>query len=345
MSGSSMRDTVRLALTTALVSGFTTLTNLPFGTYASLAVVTVTIGTYGNTLELGRQRLIGTLIGGVVVAFGYRTLGHLPVVVALPLALLLARLIAGSLRLTVGYSVCCYVVIMGWVGHEQQLAAWIPLRLFWTAFGILVALLSLRLFWPSRARLEQQEGLQALLLDLARTLDLFATDLPPAERRHLVAQRVRELRISLLSLREQRQAALQELGNQAEQHPSARMWELLDQACEALILDLEALGRRSDLPWQDWGLDRQHAASGQFIGDVAERLRRWHAQLHGSLQLRQPPAEPRAAVPLQVVQESSEAMKRLDPEQLSEVAARLMLLNRMDQILNFTERQWRRLAG
>ena len=328
-----------------MVCGFTTLTSLPFGTYASLAVVTVTIGTYGNTLELGRQRLIGTLIGGVVVAFGYRSLGHLPVVVALPLALLLARLIAGSMRLTVGYSVCCYVVIMGWLEHDQQLAGWIPLRLFWTAFGILVALLSLRLFWPSMARLEQREGLLDLLLDLARTVDLFAAGLPSAERRRQVAQRVRALRVSLLSLRELRQAALQELGSRAEQHPSARMWELLDQACEALVLDLEALGRQSDLPWQDWGLERLHAASEQFTGAVAERLRRWHEQLRGSLNLRPPPSEPRPALPLQVLRQRSEAVRRLDPEQLSQVAARLMLLNRMDQILNFTERQWRQLTG
>ena len=345
MSGSSMRDTVRLALTTALVSGFTALTSLPFGTYASLAVITVTIGNYGNTLELGRQRLIGTLIGGVVVAFGYRALGHLPVFVALPLALLLARLIAGALRLSVGYSVCCYVVIMGWLEHDQQLAAWIPLRLFWTAFGILVALLSLRLFWPSRARLEQRQGLLALLLELARTVDLFGADLPSAELRRLVAARLREGRSSLLSLREQRQAALLELGNRADQHPVARMWELLDQACEALFLDIDGLLRQGELPWQDWGLARQHQAAVQFTGGVAERLRRWHGQLRGSLQLQPPPAEARRAVPLQVLQESSEALKRLDPEQLSVVATRLMLLNRMDHILTFTERQWRQLAG
>jgi hypothetical protein len=34
---------------------------------------------------------------------------------ALPLALLMARLISESVRLTVGYVVCCFVVIMGWL--------------------------------------------------------------------------------------------------------------------------------------------------------------------------------------------------------------------------------------
>ncbi|MFM7514384.1 MAG: FUSC family protein [Cyanobium sp.] len=94
-----------------------------------MAVLSVSVGTYGNTLELGRQRLIGTAVGAVVVAVGYRGWGNLPVVVALPLALLLARLIAGCLRLSVGYSVCCFMVVMGWLSHEQDLFGWIQLRL------------------------------------------------------------------------------------------------------------------------------------------------------------------------------------------------------------------------
>lgn len=344
MSVSSMRDTFRLAMTVAVVCGFTTLTGLSFGTYASLAVLTVTVGSYGNTLELGRQRLIGTLIGGVVVAFGYTALGHLPVMVALPLALLLARLIAGSMRLTVGYSVCCFVVVMGWLEHDQQLAAWIPLRLFWTAFGILLALLSLRLFWPSRARIEQRQGLLGLLQDLARTLDLYDASMPAAERRRLLAGRLRDLRTTLLSLREQRQAALLELGSRADQHPVARMWELLDQACEDLIVDLDALRRQSDLPWQHWGLTRQHEAALEFTAAVADRLRRWQELLRGSLQLSPPPAEPRPPLHLEMLQESSEALSLLNPQQLSALAARLMVLNRMDHTLTFTERQWRQLG-
>lgn len=335
-----MRDTVRLALTVAVVCGFTTLTGLNFGTYASLAVLTVTVGSYGNTLELGRQRLIGTAIGGVVVAFGYTALGQLPVMVSLPLALLLARLIAGSMRLTVGYTVCCFVVVMGWLQHDQQLVAWIPLRLFWTAFGILLALLSLRLFWPSRALIEQRQGLLTLLLDLARTINLLGSAMPASERRRLLSQRLRELRIRLLSLREQRQAALIELGPRADRHPTAMMWELLDQACEALLIDLDALGRQSDLPWQRWGLTQQHEAAEHFTDGVADRLRRWQEQLRGSMHLQPPPAEPCPPLPLAVLHGSAEAMNQLDPEQLAAVAARLMLLNRIDQTLTVTERQW-----
>lgn len=63
MSRTGLRDTLRLAATVTMVNGFASLTGLPFTAYASLAVLSVTVGSYGNTLELGRQRLIGTAVG------------------------------------------------------------------------------------------------------------------------------------------------------------------------------------------------------------------------------------------------------------------------------------------
>ncbi len=70
MNRQALRDNLRLAATVTLVNGFTSFTGLPFALYASLAVVSVTVGNYGNTLELGRKRLIGTAVGAVVVFFG-----------------------------------------------------------------------------------------------------------------------------------------------------------------------------------------------------------------------------------------------------------------------------------
>jgi hypothetical protein len=351
MSGPALRDSLRLAATVTVVNGFASLTGLPFAIYASLAVLSVTVGNFGNTLELGRQRLIGTAVGAVVVFFGYRAWGHLPLMVALPLALLLARLIAGSLRLTVGYTVCCFVVVMGWLTHDQQLDTWIPLRLFWTAFGILMALLSLRLFWPSRARIEQREGLLQLLVDLGRTLEAAAVRHPDAippqgPWRQRLGQQVRGLRTTLLRLRDQRQGALLELGSQAAQHPLARMWELLDQACEALILDLDELRRLPAADWQEWGLQGNAAAAESFLEGVGQRLLRWQEQLSGSLRLQPPPLEPRPALPLQALQtpEALAAYQRLNPEQLQRVASRLMVLNRINHTLESTERQWRALV-
>jgi len=341
MTRPALRDTLRLAATVTVVNGFANLTGLPFALYASLAVLSVTVGNYGNTLELGRQRLVGTAIGAMVVFFGYRAWGHLPLVVALPLALLLARLIAGSLRLTVGYAVCCFVVVMGWLTHDQQLDSWIPLRLLWTAFGILMALLSLRLFWPSRARIQQREGLLQLLVDLGDALQQLV------QRRHLQGQQIRRLRITLLSLRDQRQGALLELGTMASQHPVAKMWALLDQASEALILDLDELRRLPNADWQGWGLQRDYATGVAFVQGVAQRLLAWQQQLRDSSQLPPPPSQPRLALPLESLQspESLAAYQQLSPEQLQRVASQWMVLNRMDHTMESTERQWRELVS
>jgi hypothetical protein len=346
MSSPALRDNLRLALTVALVNGFATLTGLAFAIYASLAVLSVTVGNYGNTLELGRQRLIGTTIGAVVVFFGYRAWGGLPVLVALPLALLLARLIAGSLRLTVGYGVCCFVVIMGWLTHEQQLDSWIPLRLFWTAFGIIVALLSLRLFWPARARLQQRQGLLQLLVDLGHTLKTYLQAPPHAQRRAALNQQLRTLRTNLLSLRDQRVNALRELGPLAAQHPVAQIWELLDHACEALILDLDELRRLPDPQWQAWGLHQQHETALRYSDAVADRLLSWQISLSRSLELQPPPAEPRPVLPLESLNSSEAQMvfEQLSPSQLQQVAGRLVVLNRIDHTLESTERRWRALA-
>jgi hypothetical protein len=152
-----------------------------------------------------------------VLAFGYGAWGE-------QLPLVVARLIAGWLRLRVGYTVCCFVVVMGWLQHDQQRGLWIPHRLFWTAFGILIALLSLR-----------------------------------------------RLRLALQNLR--------------LQHPTARLWELLAQACESLLVELDSLRRQRDLPLQAWGLERQQAAMARFAAEVGERLPLWQQQLGGSLPL------------------------------------------------------------
>jgi hypothetical protein len=287
-----------------------------------------------------------------VVFFGYRAWGHLPLVVALPLALLLARLIAGSLRLTVGYTVCCFVVVMGWLTHDQQLDSWIPLRLLWTAFGILIALLSLRLFWPTRARIQQREGLLQLLVDLGYTLEGVAghhseANQSNAQRRRELAQQLRRLRITLLNLRDQRQAALLELGSLASQHPLARMWDLLDQACEALILDLDELRRLQTPDWQTWGLQDNAVAGANFVEAVAQRLLLWQEHLRSSFQLQAPPSSPRPALPLEVLQtpDALAAYQRLTPDQLQRVASSLVVLNRIDHTLASTERQWRELVA
>jgi len=189
-------------------------------------------------------------------------------------------------------------------------------------------------------------------VDLGHTLEGVAGQHPEAsqsnaQRRRNLGQQLRRLRITLLNLRDQRQSALLELGVLASQHPLARMWDLLDQACEALILDLDELRRLPEPDWQSWGLRYNAAAAATFVEAVAQRLLLWQEQLRSSLQLQSPPSSPRPALPLEVLQtpESLAAYQRLTPEQLQRVASRLVVLNRIDHTLASTEQQWRELVA
>jgi len=332
----TVQPTLRLALTVAVVQGFAHLCGMADSFYASLAVLSVTVGSYGDTLELGRQRLIGTLVGGIVVLIAYPALSPMPVMVGLPIAMVLARVLAGSLKLTVGYTVCQFVVVMGWLQHENQLDTWIPLRLFWTAFGVLVALLALRLFWPSRARIIQREGLLALLLEGAEAIDGHLRGDGAAGAQPTLGH----LRDQLLQLRSQRAGALQELGSLAARHPSARIWAALDEQCETLLLVLERLERLRHPIWRRAELQPLAVQLTERMELVRERLRLWHHTFTGSpLRIPGPPLP--AWQPLNLTTlASDDAVKALPFEQQQWLANRLVLLNQLDRSLQDTESRW-----
>jgi len=58
------RSELRLALTAGLMNGLGSLAPLAYGFYAPMAVLVVCTGTYGGSIGLGRQRLLGSLVGG-----------------------------------------------------------------------------------------------------------------------------------------------------------------------------------------------------------------------------------------------------------------------------------------
>ena len=162
------RSDLRLALVAGLTNGLGAISGVPFGYYAAMAVLAVCSGSYGNALELGRQRLLGSLLGAGVLTLGLGGLQQLPLPVALAISLGAMRLLGGVLGLRVGYKVGGFVVVMGWLVHRQTLVEWLPLRLFWTALGIVLATLSLRLLWPARA-IEASEAAMAALLERLAT--------------------------------------------------------------------------------------------------------------------------------------------------------------------------------
>lgn len=329
----ALRSTLRLCFTVAVVQGFASLTGLADITYAALAVLSVSVGTYGETFELGRQRLVGTLVGALVVLIAYPALRGLPLVVGLPLALLVTRVVAGRLRLSVGYSVGCMVVVMGWVVHEGQLDSWIPLRLFWTLFGILMALWSLRLFWPALARRAQQEGLIRLIEQLREGWE--------RHRQHQTVP-LAPLRSALLDLRNQRASALRELGNDARLHPLAQLWQGFDAVLEDQILILDEAQRLPQLAWQDPAFMALGRQLRERLLAVEQRLHAWQELLRSRMLPPQPQPPWQPIDHLRVCNDPSlaAAITQLSEAARRQLATRLMLLNRLEQGIGSLEEQW-----
>jgi len=285
------RNALRTALTAGLGNGFASITGLADGQYVALAVLSVSGSTYGGAIELGRQRLLGTVLGSILLLIGYECLQSLPLAVGLAITLGCLRLLGGVLGLKVGYKVGGIIVVMGWLVHEGSLASWIPLRFFWTVLGVLLTLLSLRLFWPARglsqclaryADLMQQ--LQESFLALAAQLE---TNPSLGEHDH----RYRRLRATLQGARSLRPALLQELGTQPTRHPAFLLVSDLDAAASRLVTLVGGLERARPNHQHSQLVERLHQAEADLLSALAAQLLQWQRQLRGSHGLPQPPSQ------------------------------------------------------
>ena len=99
-----VRSDLRLALVTGLGAAFGLLSSIPFGYYIALTTSAVLSGSYGNSLRLSIQRLLGSLMGVVIVVIFSRGL-ELPLPLGIGLAMASVRLLGGALGLQVGYKV------------------------------------------------------------------------------------------------------------------------------------------------------------------------------------------------------------------------------------------------
>ncbi len=352
------RCELRLALTAGLMNGFGALAPLAYGFYAPLAVLVVCTGTYGGSIGLGRQRLLGSVAGALVLVVSFTGLSHLPLPLGLSLALVAMRLLGGSLGLEVGYKVGSNIIVMGWLVHDGELGIWVPVRLFWTATGILVALLSLRLFWPdlavegNRLRLRRfLADLGAALISQADRLEAPAVPPPPGAlvaARRLELETAQGLRRQLVALRQAMPAVADELGNNPTSNATYRLFQLLHRAGSQLVGVVDGLRLLEHTPADRGPLEGLHGAQADLLRAVAGRLQQWDHCLEVPHRHRPaPPASPLATPPRWGSLERWLHDPDLDGFELIRLqrnASRLMLCGQALRSIEQAEHRWRALG-
>ena len=269
---------LRLALTAGLSAGLMVMLGLPDPFYAPMAVGAALGGTVGATKLQGTQRMLGTLLGGAIVAIGVGTMAAaVPMPLAVAASLGVTRLLGGALGLRTGYKVAGLVVAMGWTVHAGQLSSWIPERLLATLVGVLAAWWAVRWLWPSLAvdqhlQLSRQlyRQLAALLRERAALLRQGRDLEAPAK-----LERRNGLLASALRLQNQRQEARLELVADRIGQRLERIWDLQEQWLSSAISHYRTLLRLPPLTAHSPSLEALQQAECALFEALAERLELW----------------------------------------------------------------------
>ena len=346
------RNALRTAITAGLGNAFASLSGVEFSQYVALAVLAVSTGTYGGAIALGRQRVLGTALGSVLLLIGYEGLRGVPMPLAIAITLGALRLLGGLLKLQVGYKVGGIVIVMGWLVHEGGLAAWIPLRFFWTCFGVLITLLGLRLFWPARGLDSSLAQVATLLVQLQSCFCDLAARVDPAmasqSSNPVGIDRYRALRNQLIAIRRQRPALLQELGTLPERHPATLLMDNFEATASRLITLVGGLVREPPTLQDPQLVVQLHRAEAELLQAMAGQLGKWEGQIRGRRGLPKPPE-----TELQLPRSWQELGKELnDPnansaslERLARIASRLMLCRQAEQAIRNGEANWAAILG
>jgi len=342
------RRDLRMAFTAGLGNGFSYLSGIPFGYYVPLAVFATAGGTYGASLELGRQRILGTILGGALLYVSFWGLKDIPMALALAITLGALRLLGGLLKLKVGYKVGGLIVVMGWLIHGGEIPFWISLRLFWTAFGVILTVLALQVFWPMRSGVEVFKhyanllvGIQAGLQQTVRQIEGGTLDRRSGQAIH------QQLRNQLISLRNELPSVAQELGENPMRHPRYLLIGDLITGSSRLIIAINGLLRYPSVRPDLESLRVIHQAESALLVAVSERLGLWQRLLlkveTNAHRLPPAPAEPFQPPELwnrcyQNLQQANTG--DLSFQQLERMANRINRCRQILRAIEETERQW-----
>ena len=238
------RQDLRLAFVTGLSAGIGLLSPIPYGYYLPFTTSAVLSSTYGNSMKLGIQRLLGSLMGVIILIIFTRGL-ELPLPLGIGLALATTRLFGGILGLQVGYKVAGNIIVMGWLVHEQVETVWGPISLFWTVLGIVISLWATQSIWPSRTIPKLHQQFASLLIAIGQELTTESSRLKqdiPIATSPKQQQAIRlTLQRQLNAARQQQISAQMELGVNPELHPLHDLWSSIDLLISQLLTSLWAI--------------------------------------------------------------------------------------------------------
>jgi uncharacterized membrane protein YccC len=238
------RQDLRLAVVTGLSAGLGLLSPIPYGYYLPFTTSAVLSSTYGNSMKLGIQRLLGSLMGVIILIIFTRGL-ELPLPLGIGLALATTRLFGGILGLQVGYKVAGNIIVMGWLVHEQVETVWGPIRLFWTVLGIVISLWATQSIWPSRTIPKLHQQFASLLIAIGQELTIESNRLKQGAPIAISPKQQQSIRLSLQrqlnAARQQQLSAQMELGVNPEHHPLHDLWSSIDLLISQLLTSLWAI--------------------------------------------------------------------------------------------------------
>jgi uncharacterized membrane protein YccC len=272
------RAELRLALTTGLSAGLAITLGLPDQQYGPLAVGAVLGGTVGASRTLGIQRMLGTLMGGLILVVLYPTLSPiLPMPIGVAIGLACTRLFGGSLGLQSGYKVAGFVVGVGWTAHAASITSWVPMRLLQTLVGVLLAWAAINWIWPSRAIDVRQELSVQLYRDFAIALREQSVLLREGDGVRVARglERRNHLLGLILAQQTQRPEAAAELGNDRVGERLARLWDRQEKLWSELIANYRTLLRMPPLPRHNAALTHLIVAEATLLEAAADRLELW----------------------------------------------------------------------
>jgi uncharacterized membrane protein YccC len=323
----SLRLGVAAFLTAALSLWFE---RIAYVWYPMLAVVTVMADGDDLSLQAARVRVLGTITGGLVPFLVHTTLAGWQSAAGTATLVSLMFLITPShvalnwdyvfnrtLDTAIGCVIAILVGLLFWPrGGFDRL-----MRLFWTAAGILVALLSLR---------------------------LFRTDLAVESNRQLELPTARRLRRQLVALRDAMPAVADELGNNPTSHATFRLFQLLNGAGSQLVGVFDGLRLLEHTPSDRGPLEGLHGTQAELLRVVADRLEQWNLCLEVPHRHRPaPPCTPLTPPPRWGSLERwlhDPDLDGLELIRLQRNASRLMLCGQALRSLEQAEHRWRVLG-